>query len=74
VANMYVIREKNRTGVYTTLARKELYCDTLRFYLEQNCIGLSKTGVISRKGTKESLRVQRVVREQVCSYRRLDIP
>ena len=74
VPNMYVIREKNRTGVYTTLARKELYTDTLRFYLEQNCIGLSEKGVVSRKGTKESARVQRVVREQVCSYRRLDVP
>ena len=74
VANVYVIREKNRMGVYTTLARKELYCDTLRFYLEQNCIGLMKKGVISRRGVKESTRVQRVVREQVCSYRRLDVP
>lgn len=74
VPSVYVIKEKNRTGVYTTLARKEMYSDTLRFYLEQNCIGLADHGVISRKGAKESQRVQRVVREQVCSYRRLDIP
>ena len=47
VARYLCIQEKNRIGVLTTAARKALYADNLRFYLEQGCIGLRETRVLT---------------------------
>ena len=47
VARHYCIREKHRIGVLTTAARKALYADNLRFYLEQDAIGLREPCVLT---------------------------
>ena len=74
VAKHVVIQEKNRVGVLTTAARKELYADNLRFYLEQNSIGLRKGGVLTgNPAAGERERVGKVLHEQLTNYRRVNV-
>lgn len=74
VAKHVVIQEKDRVGVLTTAPRKELYADNLRFYLEQNSIGLRKGGVLTGNPAKgEAARVQQTLHEQLTNYRRVNV-
>lgn len=71
----FVMHEKNgRTGVLTTNARKELYADTLKFYLSQNCIGIRKEGLLSGNPKRgEGDRIKQVLYEQLLNYRRVTV-
>ena len=72
VRNHFVIQEKNRIGVLTTAARKSLYADNLRFYLEQSAIGLRKGGVLTgNPDASEADRVVKTMHEQLSNYRRV---
>ena len=74
VARYLCIQEKNRIGVLTTAARKALYADNLRFYLEQGCIGLRETRVLTGAPAEgEAARVQQVLHEQLSNYRRVNV-
>lgn len=74
VANYVVIQEKARVGVLTTAARKELYADNLRFYLEQNAIALRKGGALTgSQAAGEEARVRKVLHEQLTNYRRVNV-
>lgn len=74
VARHYCIREKHRIGVLTTAARKALYADNLRFYLEQDAIGLREPCVLTgNPAAGEVDRVQQVLHEQLSNYRRVTV-
>jgi len=69
---VWCMHEKERTGVLTTAARKELYADRLKYFLSQNCIGWREGGVLtgsSKKGEAERIRL--VMKEQLSNYRRV---
>lgn len=70
----FVMHEKERTGVLTTNARKELYADTLKFYLAQGCIGFRQEGLLSGNPSKgEPERIKQVMLEQLLNYRRVTV-
>lgn len=74
VSKYVVIQEKDRVGVLTTAARKELYADNLRFYLEQNAIGMRTGGALTGNPDKgEAARVQQTLHEQLTNYRRVNV-
>ena len=70
----FVMHEKERTGVLTTNARKELYADTLKFYLAQKCIGFREQGLLSGNPSRgEPERIKQVLLEQLLNYRRVTV-
>jgi len=74
IKNVWVMHEKEKTGVLTTNARKELYADRLKYFLSQNCIGWREGGVLTgnpRKGEDE--RIRKVLMEQLSNYRRVTL-
>ena len=74
VPKHYVISEKERVGVLTTAARKALYADNLKFYLEQNALALRQGGVLTGNPAHgESARIQNVLHEQLTNYRRITV-
>ena len=69
---VWCLHEKEKTGVLTTNARKELYADRLKYFLSQNCIGWREGGVLTGCSTKgEAERVRKVIMEQLSNYRRV---
>lgn len=74
VSKHYVISEKERVGVLTTAARKALYADNLKFYLEQNALALRQGGVLTgNPAAGETARVAKVLHEQLTNYRRVTV-
>lgn len=74
IKNVWVMHEKEKTGVLTTNARKELYADRLKYFLSQKCIGWREGGVLTgnpRKGEAE--RIRKVIMEQLSNYRRVTL-
>lgn len=72
VKRVWVMHEKEKTGVLTTNARKELYADRLKYFLSQNCIGWRDEGVLTGNPSKgEAERIRKVCHEQLSNYRRV---
>jgi len=74
IKNLWVMHEKEKTGVLTTNTRKELYADRLKYFLSQRCIGWRQGGVLTGNPNKgEPERIRGVMMEQLSNYRRVTL-